>query len=43
MMRELVTSRGKTGFVALYRFSPPLDLVRILRIRHQREPDYPQA
>jgi plasmid stabilization system protein ParE len=42
-LRELVISRGKTGFVALYRFSPPMDLVSILRIRHQRELGYPQG
>jgi len=42
-LRELVISRGKTGFVALYRFSPRLDQVRILRIRHQRELGYPQG
>jgi plasmid stabilization system protein ParE len=42
-LRELVISRGKTGFVALYRFSPTLELVSILRILHQRELSYPQA
>ena len=42
-LRELVISRGKTGFLALYRFSPQLELVRVLRIRHQRELSYPQA
>ncbi len=39
--RELVISRGKTGFVALYRFSVRADAVTILRIRHQRELAYP--
>jgi plasmid stabilization system protein ParE len=39
-LNELIISRGKTGFVALYRFSPRLDVVRILRIRHQRELGY---
>jgi plasmid stabilization system protein ParE len=39
--RELVISRGKTGFVALYRLLPQRDLIRILRIRHQRELGYP--
>ena len=38
--RELVISRGSTGYLALYRFDPALDLVRILRIRHQREAGY---
>ena len=40
-LRELVISYGKTGYVALYRFVPALDQVRILGIRHQRELDYP--
>ena len=40
-LRELVISYGKTGYVALYRFSPALDQVQILAIRHQRELDYP--
>ncbi len=40
--RELVISRGRSGYLALYRFDPALDLVRILRIRHQREAGYPE-
>lgn len=40
-LRELVISFGKTGYVALYRFRPERDEVRILAIRHQRELDYP--
>ena len=40
-LRELVISYGKTGYVALYRFLPAQDQVRILAIRHQRELDYP--
>ena len=40
-LRELVISYGKTGYVALYRFRPERDEVRILAIRHQRELDYP--
>ena len=39
-IRELVISRGASGYVALYRFDPPIDIVRILRIRHQREAGY---
>ena len=39
-MRELVISHGATGYVALYRVDTPVDLVRILRIRHQREAGY---
>lgn len=40
-LRELVISFGKTGYIALYRFLPVQDQVRILAIRHQRELDYP--
>ncbi len=40
-LRELVISFGRTGYVALYRFIPARDEVRILAIRHQRELDYP--
>jgi plasmid stabilization system protein ParE len=36
-LRELIVSRGKTGYVVLYRFDEPHDMVRILPIRHQRE------
>jgi len=36
-LRELVISRGVTGYVALYRFEEASETVRILRIRHQRE------
>lgn len=40
-LRELVISYGKAGYIALYRFLPVQNLVRILAIRHQRELDYP--
>jgi plasmid stabilization system protein ParE len=40
-LRELVISFGRTGYVALYRFLPARDEVRILALRHQRELDYP--
>ena len=40
-LRELVISFGKTGYIALYRYRPERDAVRILAIRHQRELDYP--
>ena len=36
-MNELVISRGRTGYVALYSFEPAQDAVLILAIRHQRE------
>lgn len=42
-MRELVISRGKTGFVALYGYSEPDDVIVILGIRHQREEGYPET
>jgi plasmid stabilization system protein ParE len=41
-IRELVISFGRSGYVALYRFIPHLDVVRVLAIRHQRELDYPE-
>jgi len=40
-LRELVISYGKTGYIALYRFLPAQDQVRILAIQHQRELDFP--
>lgn len=40
-LRELVISYGKTGYVALYRFLPVADQVRMLAFRHQRELDFP--
>jgi plasmid stabilization system protein ParE len=39
-IRELVISREVTGYLALYRFDSAFDVVRILRIRHQREAGY---
>jgi plasmid stabilization system protein ParE len=42
-LRELVISRGATGYLALYRFDARLDLVRVLRLRRQRETGYPFA
>jgi plasmid stabilization system protein ParE len=35
--RELVISRGSTGYVALYRYRDDVDAVIVLGIRHQRE------
>ncbi len=35
--RELVISKGRTGYVALYRYLPEKDRVDILILRHQRE------
>lgn len=39
-IRELVISRGKTGYVALYEYREAADEVVVLAIRHQREVDY---
>jgi plasmid stabilization system protein ParE len=38
--RELVISRGQTGYLALYRFLPHMDRVLVLALRHQRESGY---
>ena len=39
-LRELVISRGKTGYIVLYRFKVDEDAVLIFAIRHQREVGY---
>lgn len=39
-MRELVISRGRSGYLALYAFDATADVVLVLAIRHQREHDY---
>jgi plasmid stabilization system protein ParE len=36
-VREMVISRGSTGYVALYRYDEDDDTVTVLGIRHQRE------
>ena len=36
-LRELVISRGKSGYVALYQYFEAEDVVLVLAIRHQRE------
>jgi len=36
-LRELVISKGHSGYIALYRFLPSKDRIDILAIRHQRE------
>jgi plasmid stabilization system protein ParE len=36
-LRELVISRGRSGYLALYAIDPVRDVVHVLRIRHQRE------
>jgi plasmid stabilization system protein ParE len=35
--RELLISRGRTGYVALYKYEVALNAAIILAIRHQRE------
>jgi plasmid stabilization system protein ParE len=35
--RELVISRGRSGYVALYRYDEVRDDIVVLAIRHQRE------
>lgn len=42
-LRELVISRGASGYLALYQYDEIQDLVLVLRVRHQRESGYPQV
>ena len=39
-LRELVISRGRTGYVALYSFEATQDAILILALRHQRAAGY---
>jgi plasmid stabilization system protein ParE len=39
-LRQLTVSSGRTGYLALYRYDERRNLVRVLRIRHQREAGY---
>jgi len=39
-LRELLISRGRSGYVALYRYDPATDVVLVLRVRHQREEQF---
>ncbi len=39
-LRELIISRSHSGYLAKYHFDANADLVRVLRIRHQRESGY---
>ena len=36
-LRELLISRGRTGYVALYQYDAGTDTVVVVAIRHQRE------
>lgn len=38
--RELIVSRGRTGYVALYRYDEREEKVIVAAIRHQREAGY---
>lgn len=38
--RELVISRGSSGYLAMYRFLPSQQQVLVLAVRHQRESGY---
>lgn len=40
-LRELVISRGRSGYVALYRYDVAADLALVLALRQQREGGYP--
>lgn len=39
-MRELIISRGRTGYIALYSYEDERDTVLVLAVRHQREAGY---
>jgi plasmid stabilization system protein ParE len=39
-LRELLISRGRTGYVALYQYDPAADTAVVLAVRHQREAGY---
>ena len=37
LRRELVISRGRTGYIALYTYDPAQDRIVVHGVRHQRE------
>lgn len=39
-LRELVISRGRSGYVALYRYDVESDTALVMAVRHQREGGY---
>ena len=39
-LRELLISRGRSGYVALYRYDVVSDTALVLALRHQREGGY---
>lgn len=36
-LRELVISRGRSGYLALYTYNAPSDEITVLALKHQRE------
>ena len=40
-LRQLVISRGRSGYLALHSYEQEQDTVVVLAIRHQREAGYP--
>jgi len=42
-LRELVISRGRSGYVALYEHQEAVDLVVVLAVRHQKEAGFPEG
>jgi plasmid stabilization system protein ParE len=39
-LRELVISRGASGYLALYQYDQEHDIALVMRVRHQRENGY---
>ena len=39
--REMLISRGRNGYIALYKYVVEMDIAIVLAIRHQREGGYP--
>ncbi len=42
-VRELVISRGRSGYLAQYAYDPEANVVLVLAIRHQREAGYEET
>jgi len=42
-LRDLVISRGKSGYVALYDYYEDIDPALVLAVRHQREAGFPES
>jgi plasmid stabilization system protein ParE len=39
-LRELMISRGRSGYVALYQYDEDVDAASVFAVRHQREAGY---